>query len=266
MLHAVIVGIDIYQDETIPRLEYACADARAISALLQNRLKNDCNVTLLDAAQATRAQILWAIGEKLPAEIEDGDTVILYFATHGSPERRAIRDKRSRFLIPYDASYERLYSTAIDMDRDIPSWMERLKEAGAKLVVLFLDTCFSGAAAPGGRTFMGPTLQKVPRLDGNLEFDAPASLGKLDLGRGLVIFSAADDEQVAVEDSSTKHGVFTNELLKAWTKPRDGQKTIHLGVLYAEVSDGVRNATAGRQEPVLNSRMIGAALPSLAAR
>lgn len=264
MLHAVVVGVDSYRDEAIPRLEYACADARAITDLLQERLGNDCNVMLLEGTQATRANIVGAICEKLPAEIEDGDTVILYFATHGSPERRATRDKRSRFLIPYDANHEKIYSTAMDLDRDIPSWMERLKDAGAKLVVLFLDTCFSGATAKGGRTFTGPTLQKVPSLDGNLEFDAPIALAKLDLGRGLAIFSAADEDQVAVENPLTHHGVFTDELLKAWSKPRAGAKTVHLGVLYAEVSDGVRDVTRGRQEPVLNSRLVGASLPSLA--
>lgn len=130
--------------------------------------------------------------------------------------------------------------------------------------ILFLDTCFSGGA--GGRTFIGPTLQNSPHLPGYLEFDDPhpTPLKKLDLGRGQAIVSAADRDQVAIEDATLGHGVFTYHLLRALTKARDGARSVHLGVVYAEVCDAVREATGERQEPVLSTRLKNARLPCLA--
>jgi uncharacterized caspase-like protein len=265
MIHAVLVGIDVYQDKSIPRLSCARSDAQALCSLLERRIPaGERSVTLLEDERATRLHIMATIGDELPSVVEENDTVLLYFACHGSPERRSSRDRRSSYLIPHDADYRRIYATAIDMDRDVPAWLERLSEAGAKLVVLFLDTCFSGAA--GGRTFMGPTLQESPKIPGYLEFDDPdpISFKDLDLGRGQAIFSAADRDQVAIEDPRLGHGIFTHRLLQALTKPRDGARTVHLGVLYAEVCEAVCSATGDRQEPVLSTRLKNARLPSLA--
>lgn len=265
MLHAVLVGIDDYQDPAIPKLSCARADARALRDLLEQRIAEDeRRVVLLENERATRQNIMEAIGEDLPNTVESSDTVLLYFACHGSPERRSTRDKRSLYLIPYDTNYQKIYATAIDLDRDVPTWLERIAEAGAKLVVLFLDTCFSGGA--GGRTFVGPTLAQSPNVPGYLEFDdpEPAPFKNVDLGKGQAIFSAADRDQVALENPSLGHGIFTYQLLQALKKPRDGARSVHLGIVYAEVSDAVRNATEERQEPVLSTRLKNARLPCLA--
>jgi uncharacterized caspase-like protein len=265
MLHAVIVGIDVYHDSSIPPLFCARSDARALGGLLERRIPvGERRVTLIEDERATRRHIMATIGDELPSTVEENDTVLLYFACHGSPERRSPRDRRASYIIPYDTDYQRIYATAIDMDRDVPAFLDRLSEAGAKLVVLFLDTCFSGAA--GGRTFMGPTLQQSPKVPGYLELDdpRPISFKDVDLGRGQAIFSAADRDQIAVEDPLLGHGIFTHRLLEALTKPRDGARTVHLGVLYAEICEAVCAATGDRQEPVLSTRLKNARLPCLA--
>jgi uncharacterized caspase-like protein len=265
MLHGVFVGIDVYQDPNVSRLSCACADARAFHDLLERRIpENERKMTLLLNEQATRRNIMESIGDNLPHIVETNDTVLIYYAGHGSPERRSARDKRSLYLIPHDTDYQKIYATAIDMDRDVPAWLERIVEAGAKLVLLFLDTCFSGAA--GGRTFVGPTLEKNPTVPGYLEFDDPdpTPFRDLDLGRGQAIFSAADKDQVAIEDVRLGHGVFTYQLLEALKKPRDGARSVHLGIVYAEVCDAVRLATGEKQDPVLCTRIKNARLPCLA--
>ncbi|WP_437819076.1 hypothetical protein [Sorangium sp. So ce1078] len=89
------------------------------------------------------------------------------------------------------------------------------------------------------------------------------SLKGLDLGRGQAILSASDGDQVAMESPALGHGIFTYHLLKALTRARDGARTVHLGVLYAEVCDAVRGATNERQEPVLSTRLRNARLPCL---
>ena len=113
---------------------------------------------------------------------------------------------------------------------------------------------------------MGPVLQGSPKVPGYLEFDDPdpVAFKDLELGQGQAIMTAADHDQVARESERLGHGIFTYYFMQALTKKRDGMRTVHLGVLYAEVSDAVRAATADGQEPVLSTRLKNARLPCLA--
>ncbi|WP_437590682.1 caspase family protein [Sorangium sp. So ce1000] len=249
MLHAIVVGIDHYVDPFVPRLRCAAEDARALARLIEERVdRSERKVRLLLDTDATKRNIMAAIGDDLHRDIERGDIVVLYFACHGSPERRAARDRQSRYLIPHDAEYGRIHTTGIDMERDVAVWLDRLSDA--ELVVLFLDACFSGAA--GGRTFMGPALASTPSLPQYLDDPKPISIKKLHLGRGRVVLCAADDNQLAREDAGVGHGVFTHELLQALKRPRGDRSTVGLTELYDEVEQGVRRVTAGAQEPVIS--------------
>ncbi|WP_437928348.1 caspase family protein [Sorangium sp. So ce291] len=249
MLHAVVVGIDLYVDPFVPRLRCAAKDAQTLAGLIEERIeRSERKVRLLLDTEATRRNIMAAIGDDLHRDLEQGDIVVLYFACHGSPERRAARDRQSRYLIPHDAEYGRIHSTGIDLERDVVVWLDRLSDAG--LVVLFLDACFSGAA--GGRTFMGPALASTPSLPKYLDDPRPISLKKLHLGRGRVVLCAADDNQLAREDPALGHGVFTHELVQALKRPRGERTTVGLTELYDEVERGVRQATDGAQEPVIS--------------
>jgi uncharacterized caspase-like protein len=247
MLHAIVIGIDQYQDDVIPRLSFARADAEAIAAALGRVQEDERSIRLLVDEQATRRSIMTAIGEEVHRLVEPDDIVLIYFAGHGSPERRGARDRRSRYLIPHDTDYRRIFATGIDMERDVHTWLERLPDA--KLVVIVLDACFSGAA--GGRSFTGPLLAESRTLRGYLDDSRPVSIRRLDLGRGRVILCAADDEQLAREDAALGHGVFTHHLLQSLARPRAGA-TVDVGDLYQEVSAAVVGATGGAQEPIIS--------------
>lgn len=250
MLHAVVVGVDQYRDPIIAGLSCAAADARALAALLEDRIEpSERKVRLLLDEEATRQNIMAAIGDDMPREVEKDDIVLIYFAGHGSPERRSPKDRRSRYLIPHDTEHGRIHTTGIDMERDVAGWLERLSDA--TLVVIFLDACFSGAA--GGRSFMGPLLAATPSLRGYRGDDpAPISIRKLNLGRGRVIFAASDDNQLAHEDPALRHGIFTHHLLQALKRPRGEANTVSVAELYDEVEQAVRQATTGSQEPVVS--------------
>lgn len=249
MLHAVIVGIDRYRDPFIPGLSCATRDARALATLIEDRIAvRERRVRLLLDEEATRRNIMVAIDEELHREVEDEDIVLLYFAGHGSPERRGAKDRQSRYLIPHDAEYGRIHATGIDMEGDVAGWLRRLSDA--RLVVLFLDACFSGAA--GGRSFLGPVLKGTPHLSLYLDDPSPISIKKLDLGRGRVVLCAADEDQLAREDPAVGHGVFTHHLLQSLTRHRGEASTVSVADLYNEVERGVRLATTDAQEPVIS--------------
>lgn len=248
MLRAVIVGIDVYRDALITPLAHARSDAMALARLLETRIRADeLSVRLLLDEDATKRNIEVAINEELHRAVNPGDVVLLYFAGHGSPERRAAKDKRSRHLIAHDTEYGRIYATGIDMERDVPEWFDRL--ADAKLVVVLLDACFSGAA--GGRTFLGPMLKANPKVEGTLSEPQLISIKDLDLGRGRVLLCACDDDQLAREDPALGHGVFTHALLQGLQRTRASAATVDVAELYQEVATDVSSATNNKQQPVI---------------
>ena len=99
---------------------------------------------------------------------------------------------------------------------------------------------------------MGPMLQSAPALEAFLDDPRPPPIRSLDLGRGRVMICAADDHQIARESQELGHGVFTHHLLESLKRPRGGAETVSVADIYSEIERGVRDATAGRQEPVVS--------------
>lgn len=256
MLHAVLIGIDKYRDPSIRDLSFARADAESLDKLIEDRIHPaERRVSLLLDEEATLRNIKVAIGEDMPRiATNPQDVILLYFACHGSPETESSPDEVSRYLITHDTEYENIYSTGIDMERDLPRWFERIRKP--KFVLLFIDACFSGRA--GGRTFEGPRLSHIRA---RVRDTGPISLKVLDLGEGRLMISACDDDQVAREDRYLGHGVFTYYLMEALKRPDGNADTISVHALYEEVAQAVRAHTNGRQVPVINGRARVARLP-----
>jgi uncharacterized caspase-like protein len=258
MLHVVAIGIDRYEDPSIMSLHHARDDAEAFGRLFEERIHpEERQVSYLLDEKATQENIKDAIGERLARVVRSSDdVVILYFACHGSPETNQSPDETARYLIAHDTQFKKIYATGIDMERELPRWFNRLSKPD--LIVMFLDTCFSGRA--GGRTFEGPSLKKAraeERASGLI------SLKPLDLGEGRIIITACDDDQVARESHKFGHGLFTYALLDVLNAKDNTQDTISISQLYDEVSKLVRKLSRGLQEPVFNGRLNSAQLPLL---
>ncbi len=91
---------------------------------------------------------------------------------------------------------------------------------------------------------------------------APIRLRDLTLGEGRAILTACDDDELAEEPPSLGHDAFTHALLAPLSQTEDmPESTIGLGDLYEQVRRQVVGSTDGRQQPVLNGRVVGARLP-----
>ena len=256
MLHAVVIGINEYRDPQIPRLAFATSDAVAFADAINNNLHEaDRSVHVLLDSDATHGEIRSAIGIDLPQRANmQNDIVMIYFAGHGSPETVGGVDDVSRYLVAHDTEHDRIFSTAIDLEREIQQVFQRISEP--KLVVMFVDACFSGRA--GGRTFEGPTLRVARRRYRG----GRARLHNLVLGEGRFILSACDDSELASERNDLRHGLFTYALLRVLTSlASSDDPTIGVGDLYERVRGLVLRESNGRQRPVLNGRLAGARLP-----
>ena len=132
-------------------------------------------------------------------------------ATHGTP-RSIDTAGGANYLVTYDTeayngkqfNEDVLYATAYPMVELANAVATRMK---ALRTVVFLDTCYSGAAA-------GPN---APAPTDKLANTAPsqAMLAHMSLGTGRIVMSASQSDEASLESSQLRHGYFTFYLLQA---------------------------------------------------
>ena len=254
---AVIIGIGEYENRTIPRLRYAARDAEAMQHVLvgQAGFKKENVLLLTDRTtqKPTLRNIKSALGTFLARSARKDDTVLVFFAGHGAPEvdpRGLERDGLAKYLIPSDADPSDLYATALSMD-EIQTIFGRIE---AERIVMFVDSCYSGAA--GGRTFTSMRLHtRALSLD-------DLFLDRLTRAKGRAIITASRPSEVSLELAELGHGLFTYFLVEglkgAADADRDGVVTLQEVYTYVEqqVSRKAR-AVGGNQHPVLKGELEG---------
>jgi hypothetical protein len=252
---AVVIGVGNYDSPEIPRLRYAVPDAEAMYQILLGPagFKKEHVLLLTDNTEKrpTLPNIKKALGTILARSARKDDTVFIFFAGHGAPEvdpRGIEADGLAKYLIPIDADPDDLFSTALPMD-DIHTIFARIE---SERVVVFLDTCYSGAA--GGRTFASRKTRagEVDEL----------FLERLTRARGRAIITASRPSEVSIELPELGHGVFTYYLVQglkgAADLNRDG--IVSLQELYEYVEQQVTRksrAVGGNQHPVMKGELEG---------
>src|SRR4030095_16716283 len=139
---ALVIGVSKYADPAID-LKYPSKDARDFRDYLVNEAHfAPDHVRLLVDEQATRENILAALGDKwLPRGAEPDDLVLIYVSSHGSPSRMDIEGVN--YIVAHNTQKESLYATGIPMQEFTGIVKERVH---AGRIVLILDACHSGAA------------------------------------------------------------------------------------------------------------------------
>ena len=218
---AIVIGVQNYKN--LPNASYAINDASQFKehAVRYLGVKPE-NVKLLTDNQAQRADILLAFKYWLPAHINAGKTdVYIYFSGHGLSQEQV----KQQYFLPFDVNTDLLEETAINQK----NLFKQISQTGAKSVVVFLDTCFSGTNR------VGQTLVQNQRAV-NLKLNTDA------LPAGFSVLSAASNQQVAYGDDSLQHGIFTFFLLKAISGEHGAQSTkqMNMGQLADYVTQKTR--------------------------
>ncbi|MDQ6684841.1 MAG: polysaccharide deacetylase family protein, partial [Pseudomonadota bacterium] len=230
--HALVVGIDRYAKW--PGLHHAVRDAKSIQEALVTRFGFRAeNVTTLYDAEATRANILRALNDKLAdgGKVKRDDRVMVFFAGHGST-RKLASGRDVGYIVPVDAGLDDLAQGAISM----PQLQEVAEALSAKHVLFLIDACYSGlgltrGAVPPSRNFLADNARRV--------------------GRQMLTAGGAD-QQVA-DDGPGGHSVFTWTVLQALSGKADlnGDGVITGTELAAYVAPAV--ASIARQTPAFGS-------------
>lgn len=243
---AVVIGISQYK--TVRSLKYADKDALAFRDYLTRNVGiTPDHMTVLINEQATLFNLKRSLGTELKRKAGPKDTVIIYYAGHGAPEPDASSpdgDGLEKYLIPYDADPQDLYTTGLPM-REVETIFHRLS---AERVIFITDSCYSGATA--GRTF-STAARRATLSDGFLT--------RLSKGKGRVVLTASRAGEVSEERDDLGHGVFTYYLLEGLQGKADvdGDGLITVDEAYSYLSTHVPQATGQNQHPVKKGEVEG---------
>ena len=156
--HAVIIGINDYQSNDWPNLEYAEKDAREIRDILVNNYGfAPRNVIHLEGSKATRGKILNAISGKIET-LGKNDNLLIYYAGHGQVNPVT----EEGYWIPVEGdSYDDV--TWISFGR-VRKLVEASK-ADAKRIALITDSCYGGALTTRSGPTPGHTAPEIAGYD-----------------------------------------------------------------------------------------------------
>jgi WD40 repeat protein len=234
--YIIAVGVNEYENKQY-NLKYAVADAESFGNEVRSRQTQIGDfervevITLLNE-NATKANILEALkrlggNQGAPSlkaspmdslkRVEPEDTVIIYYAGHGTAQAARF------YLIPHDLGYtgertkltEQGLSTILAhsiSDVELEQAVEGL-EAGHLLLII--DACNSGQALEAEEKRRGPMNSK--------------GLAQLAYEKGMYILTAAQSFQAALEAAQLGHGLLTYTLIEEGLKtpvadvgPKDG--------------------------------------------
>ena len=236
---AAVIGINHYKN--FPSLKYSVNDAREFYRYLleTNKIPKE-NIWLLLDEEATLDKIRSVLGTHLRRRAGKDDMVIIYLAGHGATERDSASldgDGLEKYILPHNADPKDLYSSAIPMN-EVARIFQRIT---SERLVFISDTCYSGAS--GGRTVA--LLGVRANLSGRF-------LDRLSHGKGRVMLTASDANEISIEKDELNHGVFTYYLLEALRGKGDldGNGSITFDEVYRYVSLKVPQATGQEQHPV----------------
>lgn len=231
---AVVVGVGDYRSDDIPDLEFAPADARAVRDFLESDLAGPFDEVLyLENEQATGSAMREALFVFLQQADWD-DLVVIYYAGHGAPDPGR---PDNLYLLPTDAELGSLAATGFPM-WDVKTALRR--QIAAERVLVIADACHSAGTADGD----------VVGGSGSNEI-AGGFQGLFTPSRRLMM-TAADTNEFSLEDERWGgHGVFTHFLLDGLrgSGDLDGNGIVTFTEVFQHVSDNVRQATSGRQNP-----------------
>lgn len=239
---AAVIGINRYRNPNIS-LKYARDDAKAFADYLRQYMGvDDEHLFELYDDKASLREIRSVLGTKLRRKADSPeDTVFIFYAGHGAPLEDTLSrdgDGIMKYILPHDAELDDIYSSALPMD-EIARIFSGIR---AERVIFIADSCYSGGA--GGRTILSQG-HRANISDAFLDRIAQA-------GRGRIILTSSNANEVSQECDKLRHGYFTYYLLEGLKGKADldGDRLIDIDEIYRYLNREVPNMTNGAQHPV----------------
>jgi len=256
-LHALVIGINRFNDSKIRNLKYCRADAEELVALITDRRYlpyDQVQARILVDKDATLDKVRYELNA-LAKKAAYQDTVIVYFSAHGIQQ-----DNGQAYWVLNDSIVDRnayngrrlriIPGTALGQ-LEISQILNRIK---ARRLVVFVDSCYSAATVisyPRGRNYFTPVVR-----DPFAEFK----------GKGHIILTASEGTQQAVELPDKGHSAFTYYLIEGLKGAADSKKdnVVELWEIWRYLKKKVTDAAKlhnVEQNPTISSRHLTHAFP-----
>jgi uncharacterized caspase-like protein len=240
---ALVVGIGAFRDSRIPALRFTAKDAADVASALTGpagRFRPE-NVRLIKDSEATTVNIKAGLNW-LARSAGPDDLAVVYLSSHGSP--REMDTAGISYAVTYDtdiSSPDTLYATSLPMVEIADAVRVRLR---AQRAVVFLDTCYSGAAVPGAKDL---------RIEAAGLGIAPDMLARFRQGTGRVIVTSSSAREKSWEGEQYGNGIFTHFLLEG-LKRNEGLSSIDevFGYVRDRVVETVKKDKGASQVPTMS--------------
>lgn len=252
---ALVIGINEFQDKSIPALRFAAKDSTDFANYLRDPKGghfDPSHVIHLVNGNATLSGIREGLG-KLRASVQEDDLVVVYISSHGSP--RDMDPAGVSYIITADTHptpTEKLYASSLQMI-DLVQTLQR--EIKARRVVLFLDTCYSGGAQgaspaqTGGSKAIGHVWDTAPPANAPSSAAYGAALNNFAVGYGRAVITASRANELSWESPALQNGYFTYFLLDALKKEGSASLERIFSMVQQNVSTQVQKERNAAQTP-----------------
>ncbi len=227
-LRVLSIGINKYRDESL-KLRSARQDAEAMSAALikggGGLFPGGSDQRIVVDEGADTKGILggfeWLIGDT-----RADDVAVIFIAAHGET------DGDRYYLIPQEMTYSGVESVA-RQGISQETLRELIRRIPARRVVVLMDTCKSG---------------QFSENFGTRGFKMKKNLSLLGQSTGMYMVAATTSQQLALEDTSLGHGLFTWAVLAALEgkADADSDKAVSIHELIRFIQDEVARVSKER--------------------
>ncbi len=238
-LWILLIGVNHYQEETLPSLKYPAPDTQGLAQALGEATrafpsKELCIYHDFAQQQPTASAVRQRLGE-ISRAAQSQDTVLVYFSGHGifdEPTQQVV-------LCLSDTRKQALHSTGLPLQE----LLQGLNQSLARQQLLWLDACHSG-----GLTLMGGSAKSNRQQASSKDAIAPSIANdptpqmvevlrqRAAQGQGFYAMLSCDQTQRSWEFPELGHGVFTYFLMRGLRgEAADAQGLIDADGLYKYV-------------------------------
>lgn len=223
-LWLMLVGVNQYQDEQLPSLNYSAVDCQGLGeALITSTspiFQKDITTYHDFAPQLPTLKNVLSRLQQITQSATTVDTILFYFSGHGVVDSHT----HKVFLCLQDTQKSDLENTGLSLQLLLQS----LASSGVQNQLVWLDACHSGGMTLRGTTpekFFNPTPQLVELLQ-----------KRAAKSQGFYALLSCDNDQQSWEFPELGHGVFTYYLIRGLSgEAADHQGLINLDGLYRYV-------------------------------
>jgi hypothetical protein len=240
--HALLIGINEFEDDAFTDLTYAARDASALGDALTDF---DSVELLTDPALTNATGIRQALAQLAERARGASDTVIVYISGHGTLARRP-GHQLERYVVAADTRLDDVPGTGLPLD-EIVAQVEAMAPR-RKAVVLAM--CHSGI----GKSAIDESLAEALAAQ-----KGPAVVPPLmEVSEAMVVVAAAAFGEAAREDETLGHDIYTHFLLEGLRKAdRNGDGAVTITEAHDYARDRTYRFTSGGQRPTAETRMLG---------